>query len=129
MGILVPLGFDILLIVMCTLYAIKTRNLPENFNEAKFIGFTMYTTCVIWVAFVPIYFGSDNKVCELLFCHIFKSDFGQLYFQTHLVKSFLPRNIQQLRKSCTLRPKIGAVKNYTYDSDVVASCNRSRGVQ
>ena len=62
MGIIVPLGFDILLIVLCTLYAIKTRNLPENFNEAKFIGFTMYTTCVIWTAFVPIYFGSDNKV-------------------------------------------------------------------
>ena len=65
MGILVPLGFDIFLIVMCTLYAIKTRNLPENFNEAKFIGFTMYTTCVIWVAFVPIYFGSDNKVITM----------------------------------------------------------------
>ena len=33
---------------------------PENFNEAKFIGFTMYTTCIIWMAFVPIYFGTGN---------------------------------------------------------------------
>ena len=65
MGIIVPLGFDIFLIIMCTLYAIKTRNLPENFNEAKFIGFTMYTTCIIWLAFVPIYFGSDNKVLTM----------------------------------------------------------------
>ncbi len=65
MGIIVPLGFDIFLIIMCTLYAIKTRNLPENFNEAKFIGFTMYTTCIIWLAFVPIYFGSDNKVITM----------------------------------------------------------------
>ncbi|XP_064628882.1 metabotropic glutamate receptor 1-like isoform X2 [Lineus longissimus] len=65
LGIIVPLGFDILLIAMCTLYAIRTRNVPENFNEAKFIGFTMYTTCVIWCAFVPIYFGSDNKVITL----------------------------------------------------------------
>lgn len=64
-GIIVPLGFDIFLIVMCTLYAIKTRNLPENFNEAKFIGFTMYTTCIIWLAFVPIYFGSDKKVITM----------------------------------------------------------------
>ena len=61
-GIIVPLGFIGFLIAMCTLYAIKTRNLPENFNEAKFIGFTMYTTCVIWLAFVGIYFGSDNRV-------------------------------------------------------------------
>ena len=34
---------------------------PENFNEAKFIGFTMYTTCIIWLAFVPIYFGTGNS--------------------------------------------------------------------
>ncbi|XP_050392251.2 metabotropic glutamate receptor 5 [Patella vulgata] len=61
LGVIVPLGFDLLLIFMCTLYAIKTRNLPENFNEAKFIGFTMYTTCVIWSGFFPIYFGGESK--------------------------------------------------------------------
>ena len=61
LGIIVPLGFDLFLIFMCTLYAVKTRNLPENFNEAKFIGFTMYTTCVIWLGFFPIYFGGKNK--------------------------------------------------------------------
>lgn len=63
-AIVAPFGFDAILIVMCTVYAVKTRNLPENFNEAKFIGFTMYTTCVIWVAFVLIYFSSDNKVWD-----------------------------------------------------------------
>jgi len=49
-----------LLIVVCTVYAVKTRKIPENFNESKHIGFTMYTTCVIWLAFVPIYFGTHN---------------------------------------------------------------------
>jgi hypothetical protein len=62
LGVVAPLAFDFLLIALCTLYAFKTRNVPENFNEAKFIGFAMYTTCVIWIAFVPIYFGSDSKV-------------------------------------------------------------------
>lgn len=62
LGVLAPLAFDFLLILLCTVYALKTRNVPENFNEAKFIGFAMYTTCVIWIAFVPIYFGSDTKV-------------------------------------------------------------------
>nr|CAD7426325.1 unnamed protein product [Timema monikensis] len=61
LGVMAPLAFDFFLITLCTLYALKTRNVPENFNEAKFIGFAMYTTCVIWVAFVPIYFGSDSK--------------------------------------------------------------------
>ena len=40
-GLMAPLGFDFFLIGMCTVYAVKTRNLPENFNEAKFIGFAM----------------------------------------------------------------------------------------
>lgn len=61
-GVLAPLGFDFLMIIFCTLYAWKTRSVPENFNEAKFIGFAMYTTCVIWLAFLPIYFGSESKV-------------------------------------------------------------------
>ncbi|KAJ8911078.1 hypothetical protein NQ315_015250, partial [Exocentrus adspersus] len=67
-GVVVPLSFDFFLILLCTLYAVKTRNVPENFNEAKFIGFAMYTTCVIWIAFVPIYFGSDSKVITLSMC-------------------------------------------------------------
>ena len=43
------------------MYAVLTRNIPEAFNESKFIGFTMYTTCIIWLAFVPIYFTSSQS--------------------------------------------------------------------
>ena len=50
-----------ILVTICTYYAIRTRKVPENFNEAKFIGFTMYTTCIIWLAFIPIYFGTGNS--------------------------------------------------------------------
>ena len=53
--------YNMILISVCTFYAVKTRKVPENFNEAKFIGFTMYTTCVIWLAFIPIYFGTGNS--------------------------------------------------------------------
>uniref|UniRef100_A0A2C9JTU1 G-protein coupled receptors family 3 profile domain-containing protein n=1 Tax=Biomphalaria glabrata TaxID=6526 RepID=A0A2C9JTU1_BIOGL len=55
---LVSLVYNMLLIIICTVYAVKTRKIPENFNESKFIGFSMYTTCIIWLAFVPIYFGT-----------------------------------------------------------------------
>ncbi|XP_064488692.1 metabotropic glutamate receptor-like [Ornithodoros turicata] len=58
---LVSLVYNMILICTCTVYAIKTRKIPENFNESKFIGFTMYTTCIIWLAFVPIYFGTVNS--------------------------------------------------------------------
>ncbi|CRL08038.1 CLUMA_CG021023, isoform A [Clunio marinus] len=54
--------FPIVLIIVCTVYAVLTRKIPEAFNESKHIGFTMYTTCVIWLAFVPLYFATANHV-------------------------------------------------------------------
>ncbi|XP_063708761.1 metabotropic glutamate receptor 2 [Culicoides brevitarsis] len=48
--------YPIFLIIICTIYAILTRKIPESFNESKHIGFTMYTTCIIWLAFLPLYF-------------------------------------------------------------------------
>ncbi|KAI5639157.1 receptor family ligand binding region domain-containing protein [Phthorimaea operculella] len=50
------------LVLVCTVYAVLTRKIPEAFNESKHIGFTMYTTCVIWLAFVPLYFGTASHV-------------------------------------------------------------------
>lgn len=79
LGIIAPMGFDFFLIAMCTLYAIKTRNLPENFNEAKFIGFTMYTTCVIWLAFLPIYYGSDQKIITMCLCVSFSATVALIF--------------------------------------------------
>ncbi|XP_013880904.1 metabotropic glutamate receptor 1 [Austrofundulus limnaeus] len=67
LGVVAPLGFNGLLIMSCTYYAFKTRNVPANFNEAKYIAFTMYTTCIIWLAFVPIYFGSNYKIITTSF--------------------------------------------------------------
>lgn len=58
---LLSLVYNMFLITTCTIYAVKTRKIPENFNESKFIGFTMYTTCIIWLAFVPLYFGTGNS--------------------------------------------------------------------
>ncbi|XP_061896895.1 metabotropic glutamate receptor 1-like [Entelurus aequoreus] len=67
LGVVAPLGYNGLLIMSCTYYAFKTRNVPANFNEAKYVAFTMYTTCIIWLAFVPIYFGSDYKIITTSF--------------------------------------------------------------
>ncbi|KAG7256899.1 hypothetical protein CRUP_011084 [Coryphaenoides rupestris] len=63
--IICSLGYSILLMVTCTIYAIKTRGVPENFNEAKPIGFTMYTTCIVWLAFIPIFFGTAQSAEKL----------------------------------------------------------------
>uniref|UniRef100_A0A1I8IN37 G_PROTEIN_RECEP_F3_4 domain-containing protein n=1 Tax=Macrostomum lignano TaxID=282301 RepID=A0A1I8IN37_9PLAT len=71
-AIVVSLLYNMILIVLCTLYAFKTRNIPENFNEAKYIAFTMYSTCIVWLAFIAIYFGSLRnfriKLTSLCMC-------------------------------------------------------------
>lgn len=77
-SLMMSLVYNMFLILMCTLYAFKTRKIPENFNEAKYIGFTMYSTCIVWLAFVPIYFGSKNdykvfneiKVSKKIVCRV-----------------------------------------------------------
>lgn len=58
---IISLAYNVILILVCTAYAIKTRQIPENFNESKFIGFAMYTTCIIWLAFLPIYYATINN--------------------------------------------------------------------
>ena len=42
------------LAVVCTFYAFKARTLPENFNEARYIGFSMYILLLLSVAYYPI---------------------------------------------------------------------------
>ena len=54
--------FIAILVMLCTNYAIKTRNLPENFNEAKYIGFAMYATLLTGIAFALVYFNSEKQV-------------------------------------------------------------------
>uniref|UniRef100_A0A3P8UVU4 Metabotropic glutamate receptor 3 n=1 Tax=Cynoglossus semilaevis TaxID=244447 RepID=A0A3P8UVU4_CYNSE len=69
-SMLLTLAYNVLLVILCTVYAFKTRKCPENFNEAKFIGFTMYTTCIIWLAFLPIFYvtSSDYRVQTTTMC-------------------------------------------------------------
>lgn len=38
------------------------NHIHSLFSFFFFSGFTMYTTCVIWLAFVPLYFGTGNHV-------------------------------------------------------------------
>ncbi|XP_050413561.2 metabotropic glutamate receptor [Patella vulgata] len=59
---MIGFSYPICLVVICTIYAVLTRKIPEAFNESKYIGFTMYTTCVIWLAFVAIYFSTAHNI-------------------------------------------------------------------
>ncbi|XP_076361004.1 metabotropic glutamate receptor 3-like [Tachypleus tridentatus] len=57
---LVGLIYPFILIGFCTVYAFKTRKCPDGFNEARYLTFTNYTTCVIWLAFLPLFVLSTS---------------------------------------------------------------------
>ena len=60
------LSYNMFLMVLCTVMAFKTRRFPRNFNEAKYIGFTMYFTCFVWIIFFPSYLSSADGLHRII---------------------------------------------------------------
>ena len=54
--LVVSLSYNLTLIILCSAHAFMTRKVPTNYNESRFISLSVYTTLVIWLAFIPCYF-------------------------------------------------------------------------
>ena len=60
--------YILFLSLLCTYYSFKARNIPDNFNEAKYVGFSMYILLLSAAAYYPAEFALPGYYGNVVVC-------------------------------------------------------------
>ncbi|XP_018428281.1 PREDICTED: G-protein coupled receptor family C group 6 member A-like, partial [Nanorana parkeri] len=73
----IMLGYIALLAFTCFLLAYKGRKLPDKYNEARCITFSMLVYMFVWILFIPVYKNSRGVyLCAVQIVAILSSVYG-----------------------------------------------------
>ncbi|XP_070823099.1 G-protein coupled receptor family C group 6 member A [Chaetodon trifascialis] len=110
----VMLGYIAVLAFGCFICAFKGRKLPQQYNEAKFITFSMLLYLISWLLFVPVYVTTSGVYLPavemvvilisnygILSCHFFPKCYIILFKKDQNTKSAFRKNLYDYASKTT----------------------------
>ena len=61
-------AYMLIVAFLCTYYAFKSRGIPDNFNETRYIGFSMYILLLSSLAYYPVAFAFESWYVTIVSC-------------------------------------------------------------